>query len=263
VVLLTTGTQGEPMSALTRLANANHRKLEIIPGDTVVIAATSIPGNEKLVSRTIDNLFRRGAKVVYENNSGIHVSGHGSQEELKLMLNLLRPRYLIPVHGEYRHLINHSRLAENLGIKGENIFIVENGTVMEFSPTQARISTTVQAGGIFVDGLGVGDVGSIVLRDRQVLSKDGIFIVVVTIDNVENKIVSGPDLVSRGFVYIKESEELLDEARENVKKVIEGLMIKKVTNWPTIKNSIKDSVSKFLWEKTGRRPMILPIIMEV
>ncbi|MDO9536372.1 MAG: ribonuclease J [Bacillota bacterium] len=263
VVLLTTGTQGEPMSALTRLANANHRKLEIITGDTVVIAATSIPGNEKLVFRTIDNLFRRGAKVVYENNSGIHVSGHGSQEELKLMLNLLRPRYLIPVHGEYRHLIHHAKLAENLGMNRENIFIVENGTVMEFTSTQARVSTTVQAGGIFVDGLGVGDVGSIVLRDRQVLSKDGIFIVVVTIDNVENKIVSGPDLVSRGFVYIKESEELLDEAKENVKKVIEGLMIKKVTNWPTIKNSIKDSVSKFLWEKTGRRPMILPIIMEV
>jgi ribonuclease J len=263
VVILTTGTQGEPMSALARLANANHRKLEIIPNDTVVIAASPIPGNEKLVSRTIDNLFRRGAEVIYENISGIHVSGHGSQEELKLMLNLLRPKYLIPVHGEYRHLIHHAQLAEKLGVKKENIFIVENGSMLEFSASQGRVLSSVSAGGIFVDGLGVGDVGSIVLRDRQLLSKEGIFIVVMTIDNKEKRIVAGPDIVSRGFVYVKESEQLMEEAKENVTKVLESLMLKKVSDWPTIKNSIRDSMGKFLWEKTGRKPMILPVIMEI
>ncbi len=263
VVILTTGTQGEPMSALARLANDTHRKLEIVPNDTVVIAASPIPGNEKLIFRTIDNLFRRGAKVIYEDISSIHVSGHGSQEEIKLMLNLLRPKYLIPVHGEYRHLISHAALAEKLGIKHENIFIVENGTVLEFSASQGRILSSVSAGGIFVDGLGVGDVGNIVLRDRQLLSKEGIFIVVMTIDNKEQRIVSGPDIVSRGFVYVKESEQLLEEARENVMRVLENLMLKKVCDWSTIKNSIKDSVGKFLWEKTGRKPMILPVIMEI
>lgn len=263
LVILTTGTQGEPMSALARLANASHRKLEIIPNDTVVIAASPIPGNEKLVSRTIDNLFRQGAKVIYEDVSGIHVSGHGSQEEIKLMLNLLRPKFLIPVHGEYRHLIHHADIAEKLGIKRENIFIVENGSVMEFSASHGRVLSSVSAGGVFVDGLGVGDVGSIVLRDRQVLSQEGIFIVVMAIDSKEQRIVSGPDIVSRGFVYVKESEQLIEEAKENVIKVMEGLMFKKVYDWPTIKNSIKDSVGKFLWEKTGRKPMILPVIMEI
>ena len=263
VAILTTGTQGEPMSALARLATANHRKLEIIPQDTVVIAATPIPGNEKLVSRTIDNLFRRGAEVVYDAVSGIHVSGHASQEELKLMLSLLRPRYLIPVHGEFRHLIHHAELAQKLGMDKENIFIVENGTVLEFTPTSGRIAATVQAGGVFVDGLGVGDVGNIVLRDRKVLSRDGIFIIVMIIDTKGKRIVSGPDIVSRGFVYVKESEELLEEAKENVSFVLDTLLQKKISDWPTIKNTIKDSVGKLLWEKTGRKPMILPIIMEV
>ncbi len=263
IVLLTTGSQGEPLSALARLANSNHRKMQIIPGDTVVIAATPVPGNEKLVARTINNLFKRGATVIYEAISGVHVSGHGSQEELKLMLSLLRPRYLIPVHGEYRHLIHHADLATKLGMKKENIFVVENGTVLEFSPAGGRIVNTVPANGLYVDGLGVGDVGSVVLRDRQILSKDGIFIVVLTIDNKENRIVSGPDIVSRGFIYVKESEELLDEARENVSKLLNDLMIKKVSDWTTIKGSIKDSMNKFLWEKTGRKPMILPVIMEI
>ena len=263
IVLLTTGSQGEPLSALARLANSNHRKMQIIPGDTVVIAATPVPGNEKLVSRTINNLFRRGATVIYEAISGVHVSGHASQEELKLMLNLLRPRYLIPVHGEYRHLVHHAELALKLGMKKENIFVVENGTIMEFSPSGGRILNTVPANGVYVDGLGVGDVGSVVLRDRQILSKDGIFIVVLTIDNKENRIVSGPDIVSRGFVYVKESEELLDEARENVTKVLNDLMLKKVTDWTTIKSSIKESMNRYLWEKTGRKPMILPVIMEM
>ncbi len=263
IVVLTTGTQGEPMSALARLANANHRKLEIIPKDTVVIAASPIPGNEKLVSRTIDNLFRRGAKVIYEDVSGIHVSGHGSQEEIKLMLNLLRPKYLIPVHGEYRHLIHHADLAEKLGMKQENIFIVENGSILEFSALQGKLLSSVSAGGIFVDGLGVGDVGNVVLRDRQILSREGIFIIVMTIDHKEKRIVSGPDIVSRGFVYVKESERLFDEAKENVTKVLETLIQKNISDWPTIKNSIRDSIGKFLWEKTGRKPMILPVIMEV
>ncbi len=263
IVILTTGSQGEPLSALARLANANHRKMEIIPGDTVVIAATPVPGNEKLVARTINNLFKRGAKVIYEVISGVHVSGHGSQEELKLMLNMLRPRYLIPVHGEYRHLIHHAKLAIKLGMKEENIFVVENGTVLEFSQAGGRIVNNVPANGIYVDGLGVGDVGSVVLRDRQILSKDGIFIVVLTIDNKENCIVSGPDIVSRGFVYVKESEELLEEARENVTKVLNDLMFKNISDWATIKSSIKESMNRFLWEKTGRKPMILPIIMEI
>jgi len=263
VVILTTGTQGEPLSALTRLANANHKKFEIIPGDTVVIAATPIPGNEKLVSRTIDNLFKRGAEVIYEAVSGVHVSGHASQEELKLMLNLLRPRYLIPVHGEYRHLIHHANLAEKVGLRKENVFIVENGTVMEFTAERGSVVGSVQAEGVMVDGLGIGDVGSIVLKDRQLLSRDGIFIVVVTIDSSENKIVSGPDIVSRGFVYVKESEELMEQAREKIAWALEEMLDKKISEWTAIKNSIKDCTGKFLWEKTGRRPMILPIIMEV
>lgn len=261
VVVLTTGTQGEPMSALARLSSSTHRKLEIVPSDTVVIAANPIPGNEKLVSRTIDNLFRQGAKVIYERESGVHVSGHGNQEELKLMLSLLRPKYLIPVHGEYRHLIHHAELAKKMGMKKENILIVDNGTVMEFSANLGKIVSSVPAEGVFVDGLGVGDVGNIVLRDRRVLSKDGIFIVVITVDSKAN-INSGPEVFSRGFVYVKESEELLDEAREDVSKVLKNLAQRKVSDWATIKNSIRDSVSRFLWEKTGRRPMILPIIME-
>lgn len=264
ISILTTGTQGEPMSALARLANASHKKMDIYPGDTVVIAATPIPGNEKLVARTIDNLFRRGAKVIYEEAmSQVHVSGHGSQEELKMMLNLLKPRYLIPVHGEFRHLIHHGEIAEKLGIKKENIFIVQNGTVLEFTPGEGRVASPVQAGCVFVDGLGVGDVGSVVLRDRQVLSKDGIFIIVMTIDGQKKEIISGPDVVSRGFVYVRESEQLMDEARRNVSEVLESLMDRKISDWTTIKNNIKESVGKLLWEKTGRKPMILPIIMEI
>lgn len=263
VVLLTTGTQGEPLSALTRLATANHRKMQIVPGDTVVIAATPIPGNEKLVARTIDNLFRRGADVIYEPISGVHVSGHGSQEELKLVLNLLRPNYLIPVHGEYRHLIHHADIAKSLGMEKENIFVVENGTVMEFTPSSGRILTSVPSDGVYVDGLGVGDVGSVVLRDRHVLSKDGIFIVIVTINSSTKSIISGPDIVSRGFVYVRESERLLEEAKENVNKVLDKLISKNMLEWSTIKTNIRESVGKFLWDKTGRKPMILPIIVEV
>lgn len=262
-VVLTTGSQGEPMSALTRISRSNHRKVEIIPGDTVVIAATPIPGNEKLVARTIDNLFRLGAKVIYESVSGVHVSGHGSQEELKMMLNLVRPRYFVPVHGEYRHMIHHAQLAEKVGIPGENIFVTENGSIIEFSDGIGAITGKVASGKVLVDGFGVGDVGSIVLRDRRVLSQDGIVIVVLSIAREKNHIISGPDIITRGFVYVRESEELLEEARSNVVSALDKLAGGRMVEWNAIKTSIRETMGRFFWEKTGRRPMILPIIMEV
>lgn len=261
-VILTTGSQGEPMSALTRISTSDHRKVEIIPGDTVIIAATPIPGNEKLVSRTIDNLFKRGANVIYERVSGVHVSGHASQEELKLMLNLLKPTYLIPVHGEYRHLIHHARLATKVGIPEERIFIAENGQILEFTADSGRPAGNVTAGRVLVDGLGVGDVGSIVLRDRRILSQDGIMIVVVTVDCETNKVVAGPEIFSRGFVYVRESEKLMEEAREHVARCMEKANGKR-SEWALLKGNIREVLSRYVWEKTHRRPMILPIIMEV
>jgi ribonuclease J len=263
VVILTTGSQGEPMSALTRISISEHRKVEIMRGDTVIIAATAIPGNEKLVSRTIDNLFARGANVIYERVSGIHVSGHGSHEELKLMLNLLKPKYLIPIHGEYRMMVHHAKLAEKVGIPGENVFLSENGQIMEFTPRSGKVAGTVTAGRVYVDGLGVGDVGSIVLRDRKLLSQDGILIAVLTVDKETGQIVSGPEIYSRGFVYVRESETLMDEAREHVMRSLEKKINGKQTDWPVVKNHVKDSLSRFVWEKMHRRPMVLPIIMEV
>jgi ribonuclease J len=263
IVLLTTGSQGEPMSALTRIAMCDHRRIEIRPGDLVIISATPIPGNEKLVHRTIDHLFRQGAEVVYEPFSGVHVSGHASQEELKLMLNLVRPRFFIPVHGEYRHLIKHAQLAREVGIPPENIFVAENGQVLEFSQEKGVITGRVTAGRVLVDGLGVGDVGNIVLRDRRQLSQDGIFIVVVTIDKDTGAVVAGPDVVSRGFVYVRESEELLEEAKERVRQVLRECEERQTTEWGAIKSFVRESLGKFLFEKTRRRPMVLPIIMEV
>ncbi|HAA90303.1 MAG: Ribonuclease J 1 [Thermoanaerobacterales bacterium 50_218] len=263
IVLLTTGSQGEPMSALTRMAMCDHRRIEILPGDLVIISATPIPGNEKLVHRTIDHLFRQGAEVVYEPFSGVHVSGHASQEELKLMLNLVRPRFFIPVHGEYRHLIKHAQLAHEVGIPAENIFVAENGQVLEFSRERGAVTGRVTAGRVLVDGLGVGDVGNIVLRDRRQLSQDGIFIVVVTIDKDTGAVVAGPDVVSRGFVYVRESEELLEEAKEKVRQVLRECEERQTTEWGAIKSYVRESLGKFLFERTRRRPMILPIIMEV
>lgn len=260
-VILTTGSQGEPMSALTRISLSEHKKVEIIPGDTVVIAATPIPGNEKLVSKTIDNLFKRGANVIYEKVSGIHVSGHGSQEELKLMLNLLRPRYLIPIHGEYRHLIHHRQLAVKVGIPEKNVFVAENGQIMEFTGKSGRVAGTVTCGQVLIDGLGVGDVGNVVLRDRRVLSQEGIIIVAVTVEKVSGLVVSGPEIYSRGFVYVKESEGLLDEARELASQALEKAVGKQ--DWFMIKNNIRDTLSRFVWERTHRRPMIIPIVMEI
>ncbi|MDO9573516.1 MAG: ribonuclease J, partial [Candidatus Contubernalis sp.] len=263
LVLLTTGSQGEPMSALTRISISEHRKVEIIPGDTVIIAASPIPGNEKLVSRTIDNLFRRGAKVYYESVSGIHASGHGSQEELKLMLNLTKPKYLIPVHGEYRHLIHHAELAEKVGIPRKNVMVTELGTVLEFSSKGVKKAGKVPVGKVLVDGLGVGDVGNIVLRDRKILSEDGILIVVIAIDKDSNKVLAGPDILSRGFVYVRESEKLIEEARNQVAHALEATSLDKMSEWSTVKNIVRDVLNRYFWDKTRRKPMILPIITEI
>jgi ribonuclease J len=263
VVIITTGSQGEPMSALTRMAMSEHRKVEIVPGDTILISATPIPGNEKFVARTIDHLFKQGANVIYEAISGVHVSGHASQEELKLMLNLIRPKFFIPVHGEYRHLIHHAQLAKQVGIPEENIFIAENGRILEFTQDSGRMAGKVTAGKVLVDGLGVGDVGNIVLRDRKQLSQDGILIVVVTIDKETAEVVAGPDIISRGFVYVRESEELMEQARDKVKQALKKCQDEDISEWSTIKSQVRDTLGKYLFEQTRRRPMILPIIMEV
>ncbi|MCL4442116.1 MAG: ribonuclease J [Eubacteriales bacterium] len=263
VAILTTGSQGEPMSALTRMAMSDHRQVDILPGDTVIISASPIPGNEKLVARTIDHLFKQGADVIYESFSGIHVSGHPSQEELKMMLNLCKPKYFVPVHGEFRHLIKHANLAVEIGVPRKNIFVAENGQVLEFGKNSARMNGRVTAGRVLVDGLGVGDVGNIVLRDRKQLSQDGILIVVVTIDKESGQVVAGPDIVSRGFVYVRESEELMEDAKEKVKAALLKCEEKGITEWASIKSNVREATSKYLYEKTRRRPMILPIIMEV
>ncbi|MEF2244504.1 MULTISPECIES: ribonuclease J [unclassified Paenibacillus] len=265
VVILCTGSQGEPMSALTRMARSTHRKVDILPGDTVIIAATPIPGNERYVGRTVDELFRLGAHVIYGPGSvsGVHVSGHGSQEELKLMLNLVKPKYFIPIHGEYRMLRQHAKLAEDIGMDAENVFIVDNGDTVEFQGGVARKGSKVQAGNVLIDGLGVGDVGNIVLRDRKLLSQDGILVVVVTLSKQDGTILSGPDIISRGFVYVRESEGLLDEANRIVTSTLNKLMNDKVNEWASLKTNVKDALGRFLYEQTRRRPMILPIIMEV
>ena len=263
VVIITTGSQGEPMSALTRMAMNDHKKVDIMPGDTVIISATPIPGNEKLVSRTIDHLYKLGADVIYEKSNGVHVSGHASQEEIKMMHNLVRPRFFMPVHGEYRHLVKHANLAESLGMPADHIVIGENGSVIELTKSSITINGKVPAGKVLVDGLGVGDVGNIVLRDRRQLSQDGIMIVVVTIDKESCHVVSGPDIVSRGFVYVREAEDLMDEARDKVQAALDRCEENNVSEWSAIKSTVRDSLGRFLFERTRRRPMILPIIMEI
>lgn len=263
VVIITTGSQGEPMSALTRMAMSEHKKVEIVTGDTVLISASPIPGNEKFVGRTIDRLFKQGAEVIYEAISGVHVSGHASQEELKLMLNLVRPKYFVPVHGEYRHLVHHAQLASQVGIPEENIFILENGRVLDITSDSAKIAGRVTAGKVLVDGLGVGDVGNIVLRDRKQLSQDGILIVVVTIDKESTEVIAGPDIISRGFVYVRESEELMEQSREKVRLALKKCQQEGISEWSAIKSQVREALGKFLFEQTRRRPMILPIIMEV
>ncbi|MBP1760112.1 MAG: hypothetical protein H6Q63_1029, partial [Firmicutes bacterium] len=237
--ILTTGSQGEPMSALTRMANHDHRHVAIQPGDTVIISASPIPGNEKSVAKTVDQLFKLGANVIYESAEGMHVSGHASQEEQKLMLSMVRPQYFMPVHGEYRMLIKHAQIAEQLGIPRENIFITENGGVVEFTRHGAALGSKVMAGKVLIDGLGVGDVGNIVLRDRKQLSQDGILIVVMTISRASGAIVAGPDVVTRGFVYVRESETMLDEAKQKIRQTMARCRENRITEWAVLKNQIR------------------------
>lgn len=263
LVIVTTGSQGEPLSALHRIAFSEHRQVEIIPGDMIIISATPIPGNEKLVGKVVNELMKRGANVVYERMYDVHVSGHACQEELKLMMSIVKPKYFIPLHGEQKHLMKHAGLARQMGIADDNILIAGNGSVIELTDASLKSTETVTAGRVLVDGLGVGDVGSIVLRDRKHLSDDGIIIVAVSIDGVTREVVSGPEVVSRGFVYVKESEELIHEISELVCDILERCYIDGVKDWATIKTRIKDKVSRFVSNKTRRAPMILPIIMEV
>lgn len=259
LVILSTGSQGEPMSALTRMARSAHRKVEILPGDTVVLASNPIPGNEKYVFRTVDQLFRVGANVIYR---GVHVSGHGSQEELKLMLSLTKPKYVAPVHGEFRMQRIHSELAMATGVAPENIFMLDNGDVVEVDGGVARLGAKIPSGTVMIDGLGVGDVGNIVLRDRKLLSQDGILVVVVTLSKTSGAIMSGPDIISRGFVYVRESEALLDEANKLVETTLTKMVSDNINEWSSLKTAVRDALGRFLFEQTRRRPMILPIIME-
>ena len=263
IVIITTGSQGEPMSALSRMASAEHKKVNIVEGDTIIISATPIPGNEKLVSKIVNQLFKKGAEVIYGSAENIHVSGHACQEELKLMQTLIKPKNFIPVHGEYRHLKQHGELAIKLGLNPKNVVIPEVGNVIEVNRSGIRKSGTVISGQIFVDGLGVGDVGNIVLRDRKHLSQDGILTVVVTLSKDNKTIVAGPDIISRGFVYVRESEGLIDEAREIVRNTLLECEEKNITDWATLKSNVRDELRTYLYEKTKRKPMILPIIMEI
>ena len=263
IVLITTGSQGEPMSALTRMAFADHRKVEVGPGDFIIISARPIPGNEKTVGTVIDELMKRGCEVVYESMYEVHVSGHACQEELKIMQGITRPKYFIPVHGEQKHLQKHAQLAQAMGMSRSNIYIGSIGDVLEINENYMRQLPSVPAGRILVDGLGVGDVGSIVLRDRKHLGEDGLIVVVCTIDAADGHVVSGPDVVSRGFVYVRESESLMDDARKLVYNVLESNAQGKVPDWGMLKTRIKDDLSRMLYDKTRRSPMILPIIMEV
>lgn len=262
LVILTTGSQGEAMSALTRMASGEHRKVEITPNDLIIISANPIPGNEKYVSKVIDDLMQIGAEVVYSSLADIHVSGHACQEEQKLMLSLIRPKYFLPVHGEYRQLMAHAKTAVSVGIPPENIFIMNNGRVMEISENSAKMVGTVQSGRVLVDGLGVGDVGSIVLRDRQHLSQDGLIIVVITMDQ-NGEVVSGPEIISRGFVYVRESENLMDDVKKTVQRELDKCANKGIRDWSGIKSNLKDGLRDYIFAKTKRNPMILPIITEV
>lgn len=262
IVLITTGSQGEPMSALTRIAYGEHRKIELTPNDAIILSATPIPGNENAVTKVINRLLERGAKVIYETLSEIHVSGHACQEELKLILSLVKPKYFIPAHGEVRHLMKHAKIASQMGMPEENIFIMENGNCLEISQKEAKLVGDVPSGNILVDGLGVGDVGNIVLRDRRHLSEDGLIIVVITITK-EGKVVSGPDIISRGFVYVRESEDLIEDAKNVVRKILNDDSRDNLKDWNGLKSDIRDNLRSYIFKNTKRNPMILPIIMEV
>ena len=259
VVLITTGSQGESMAALSRMAANIHKKITIKPNDTIIFSSNPIPGNEKAVSKVINELSMKGAKVIFQD---VHVSGHACQEEIKLIYSLVKPRYAIPVHGEYRHLTAQKHVVEDLGIPKENIFILASGNVLEMDEYSAEVTGSVHTGAILVDGLGVGDVGNIVLRDRQHLAEDGIMIVVMTLERHSNVVLAGPDIVSRGFVYVRESEDLMEHAKEVVESALDSCLERNITDWGKIKNVVKDALSEFLWKRTKRSPMILPIIME-
>jgi conserved hypothetical protein len=261
--ILTTGSQGEPMSALSRIASGDHRQISISENDTVIISASAIPGNEKAISRNIDQLLKLGAHVIYEPISGMHVSGHASEEELKLMFSMVKPKYFLPVHGEYRMLVKHAELAQQVGIPKENIFIAENGSVLEFTDEGAKMAESIPAGRVLIDGFGIGDVGNIVLRDRKQLSQDGILIAVLTVSRPTGALVAGPDVVTRGFIYVRESEEIISEVRCLIRVAMQECQQKGINQWAPIKNKVKDIVGKHLYQRTGRRPMILVIIQEV
>jgi len=263
VALITTGSQGEPMSALTRISQSEHRQVHIQPGDTVIIAANPIPGNEKLVARTVNNLFQLKADVIYKPISGVHVSGHASEEEIKLMLNLLRPNYVIPVHGEYRQQAKCSKTASKLGIPEENVFLAKPGHVMEFSDGWGRMAGSVSAGRVLVDGFGVGDVGEVVIRDRQMLSEDGIVIIILAMDPDQNKILAGPEIITRGFVYVREAEDMIEGAKRELGKTIDRIGRQKIQEWSKIKSRIRDSANNYFYNHTGRKPMIMPIIIDI
>ena len=259
-VIITTGSQGESMAALSRMAQNTHRKISVGAGDTIIFSSSPIPGNEKAVTKIINELLRKGAEVIFQD---AHVSGHACQEEIKLIYTLVKPKYAIPVHGEYKHLKAHANIAMELGIDKENVFILSSGEVLELNEESAKVTGSVPVGDILVDGLGVGDVGNIVLRDRQHLAEDGIMVVVLALDSAAGYLVAGPDIVSRGFVYVKESDELMEEARECMYEAVNNCLDRGITDWGKIKNAIKDSLGDYVWKKTKRRPMILPVILEV
>ncbi|SFI73301.1 MULTISPECIES: ribonuclease J [unclassified Bacillus (in: firmicutes)] len=265
VAILCTGSQGEPLAVLARLASGSYRQVDILPEDTVIIAATPIPGNERNVSRIVDNLFLLGANVIYGSGSstGMHVSGHAYQEELKLMLTLMKPKYFIPIHGEFRMLHHHRLLAESVGVKKDNIYVINNGDVVDIRNQVAYQSRRIPAGNVYVDGLGIGDVGNIILRDRKQLSEDGMLVIVITLSKTEGKIISGPDIISRGFVYVRDSEDFLKEINQLATTTIQNLQKKDVNNWNVLKKHIRETIGQFLYEHTKRKPMILPIIIEV
>ena len=260
IVLITTGSQGETMAALSRMANSTHRKVSIVPSDTIIFSSSPIPGNEKNISKIMNELALKGAQIVFEDT---HVSGHACREELRLIYALTKPKYAIPVHGEYRHLMRHRELAIEMGIPKENAFVLAEGDVLELNKRQGKIAGKVQAGGILVDGLGVGDVGNIVLNDRKLLSQNGLIIATVTLQKHGNMILAGPDIVSRGFVYVRESESLMEGARDVARDAVEECLERNITDWARIKTKIKDELSNYIWKKTKRNPMILPIITEV
>lgn len=263
LVIITTGSQGEPMSALTRMAAGDHRKVKITPNDLVIISATPIPGNEKFVSKVIDDLMQIGAEVVYSALEDVHVSGHACQEEQKLIIALSKPKYFIPVHGEYRQLIAHSETAQSMGIDKDNIIMLQNGKVLEINEDSAEFTSTVQSGRVLVDGLGVGDVGNIVLRDRQHLSQDGLIIIVLTMDGSTGEVIAGPDVISRGFVYVRESENLMDDVKAVVRHEVKKCEEREIRDWSTIKTTVRENLRDYIFAKTKRNPMIIPIIMEV